>query len=260
MLTVGVLLLCLGTVIAQFPRDCTTTEALQNKNCCPLFKGSPCGATFGRGTCQIVPQSRAKPTDRVLADDRMNWPTFYYNTTCRCYGNYDGANCGYCKGSWNGSDCSTRLDIQRREFRQYTEVERTEFIAKLNYCKALPCPEYVILTAGDRRYRDTFQFRDASYYDIFVHAHYYASKPIMGVNVGYTFAYGSSGFLTWRRRALHFFEHLMRICTGDDMFVSPYIDWRSDSDCFFCNDENMGDSNSQGVLSQFSVFSSWGVS
>ncbi|CAH2226298.1 tyrosinase [Pelobates cultripes] len=263
MLTVGVLLLFLGTVIATFPRECTTPEALRTYTCCPLLDGSPCGYNSGRGICQIIPQSRAKGNNPLSYDDRYSWPLYYFNRTCRCFGNYGQYNCGYCKSGWWGSDCSKRIELVRRELREYSLVERKTFFAYLHYCKTKISKEYVILTTGDRFYKDTFQFKNASYYDIAAFLHYYAIKPAINnsqVVGGLNYAHASSGFLTWHRLYILFFEHLMRICTGVETFTCPYNDWQDDSGCALCTNDFIGDSNEQGKLSEFSIFSRWKVS
>ncbi|TSK67205.1 Tyrosinase [Bagarius yarrelli] len=100
MTVVHILLLQLMCVShAQFPRPCTTTEALQSKTCCPTWPGdgSACGANSGRGFCKDVsvsdlPNGPQFPHSNV--DDRERWPLVFYNRTCQCAGNFMGYHCG----------------------------------------------------------------------------------------------------------------------------------------------------------------------
>lgn len=103
---------------AQFPRECTTIEALRNGVCCPdLFPLSgpgtdPCGSSSGRGRCEAVtadsrPHGPQYPHDG--SDDRERWPTRFFNRTCHCNGNFSGHNCGTCRPGWRGAACDQRV-------------------------------------------------------------------------------------------------------------------------------------------------------
>ncbi|XP_053312751.1 tyrosinase-like [Spea bombifrons] len=253
-------LLFVGAVNAIFPRACISESNLKNKVCCPDYNGSPCGLSSGRGECRPNTQRRAAGVIHLWYDDRYSWPDHHFNTTCLCKANYDGYNCGYCKSGYTGPTCSTRLVIVRREIREYSVPERTTLFAKLHYCKTVISKEYVILTTGDRLHQDAFKFKDASYYDIACFAHYYAIKPMVNnsqIFFTINFAHSSSAFLPWHRKFLLFFEHLMQICLSDPTFAVPYYDWRFDSNCPICTDPFLGDSDKQGALSKYSVFSTW---
>ncbi|KAM6979950.1 tyrosinase-like [Aplochiton taeniatus] len=56
---------------AQFPRPCTTKEALNNKTCCPIWGDSPCGTKSGRGICASYMGEGLHPN---IIDYRVNWP------------------------------------------------------------------------------------------------------------------------------------------------------------------------------------------
>ncbi|KAF5879924.1 L-dopachrome tautomerase, partial [Clarias magur] len=84
--------LALCGVRAQFPRACSTLEALEAKRCCPSLSADPadaCGARSGRGTCSAV-RTDTRPWGGTYTlrnvDDRERWPTKFYTQTCTCFG------------------------------------------------------------------------------------------------------------------------------------------------------------------------------
>lgn len=107
-------------VWAQFPRECTTVEALRSRECCPDLSPSSgpgtdrCGSSSGRGRCESVtadsrPHSPHYPHDGK--DDREGWPLKFFNRTCQCNGNFSGHNCGTCRPGWRGAACDQKTLI-----------------------------------------------------------------------------------------------------------------------------------------------------
>lgn len=130
-------LLSLQQAWAQFPRECTTTEALRNGECCPDLSplsgpGSDrCGFSSGRGRCEVViadsrPHSPQYPHDG--RDDREGWPTRFFNRTCRCNGNFSGHNCGTCRPGWGGAACDQSVLTGKWRLNGCTVLHGTQHI------------------------------------------------------------------------------------------------------------------------------------
>ncbi|XP_069806837.1 tyrosinase-like [Dendropsophus ebraccatus] len=258
-----VFVLFLGVVHCQFPRVCTTSEALRSKKCCPLWEdGSPCGSRSGRGKCRsyVVATTFAAGQVRQVADDRLDWPRFYFNSTCECFGHFSGHNCGQCKYGYNGKKCDRKKTVVRREIRQLSFMERKRFFSYLALAKTTKSADFVILSTGDRHHRDTYRFVDASVYDIFAWIHYYSMKPLL-INGLFddsrNYAHSGPAFPGWHRVGLMFLERQIQILTGDEDFAIPYYDWRGEKNCSICTNELLGESNEQGFLHDNSHFAFW---
>lgn len=262
----GIVLLCCTLAQAQFPRACTTTDALRNKSCCPLWKdGSPCGSSSGRGECRdgIVFVLFSIGKVRQYDDDRLNWPKFYYDKTCECFGNYSGHDCGDCKYGYSGDKCDRKKTVVRKEIRELSLLERKRFFSYLALAKTTKSHDFVVLTTGDRHHRDAYRFVDASIYDMFSWIHYYSIKPILRngrFNATTNYAHQGPAFPGWHRLGLLFLERQIQLMTGDDSFAMPYYDWRGEEKCSICTNDFLRDNDVQGILSQYSHFASWKVS
>ncbi|XP_041424112.1 tyrosinase [Xenopus laevis] len=258
------LALSLSGVHSQFPRGCTTNEALQKKTCCSEWTdGTPCGSGSGRGKCRpsVVPVISVL-NESLLYDDRLNWPHHYYDRTCECFGNYSGFNCGYCKYGYYGDKCDQKKTLVRKEIRELTLVERKRIFSYLALAKTTKSKDFVVLTTGDRHNRDTYTFVDASVYDVFSWIHYYSMKPIMKKSVfidSKNYAHQGPAFLGWHRLGLLFLEREIQLMTGDEDFALPYYDWRGEKNCSICTNDFLGDNDAQGNLSPYSHFSYWKV-
>lgn len=109
------------TSTGHFPRACTSSKNLMEKECCPPWRGdgSPCGQLSGRGSCQNIVLSNAPLGPQFPftgVDDREAWPSVFYNRTCRCFGNFMGFDCGNCKFGFWGPQCTEkRLSVRRKE-------------------------------------------------------------------------------------------------------------------------------------------------
>ncbi|NXA70301.1 TYRO Tyrosinase, partial [Mohoua ochrocephala] len=268
----GFLLVILQPSTGQFPRVCANMQSLLSKECCPPWDGdgSPCGELSSRGSCQNILLSQAPlgpqfPFSGV--DDREDWPSVFYNRTCRCEGNFMGINCGECKFGFSGLNCTERQVRTRRNIFQLTTSEKNKFLAYLNLAKNVPSQEYVIATGTYTQMNNGSNpmFTDISVYDLFVWMHYYAARDTLlgGSNVwrDIDFAHEAPGFLPWHRAFLLMWERQIQKLTGDENFTIPYWDWRDAEDCGVCNDEYMGGRHPTNptLLSPASIFSSWQV-
>lgn len=268
----GFLLVILQPSTGQFPRVCANVQSLRSKECCPSWDGdgSPCGELSNRGSCQNILLSQAPlgpqfPFSGV--DDREDWPSVFYNRTCRCEGNFMGFSCGECKFGFSGLNCTERQVKTRRNILQLTTSEKNKFLAYLNLAKNIPSQDYVIATGTYTQMNNGSNpmFRDINVYDLFVWMHYYASRDTLlgGSNVwrDIDFAHEAPGFLPWHRAFLLMWERQIQRITGDENFTIPYWDWRDAENCEVCNDEYMGGRHptNPNLLSPASIFSSWQV-
>ncbi|KAM5129611.1 tyrosinase-like [Mantella aurantiaca] len=257
------LVVCCTLVQGQFPRACTTATSLRTKSCCPLWKdGSPCGSHSGRGKCRnrVVFTPFAAGQVRQYDDDRLDWPKFYFDKTCECFGNYSGYDCGDCKYGHFGENCDRKNTVVRKEIRELSMVERKRFFSYLALAKTTKSQNFVVLSTGDRHHRDTYRFVDASVYDVFSWIHYYSIKPILrnGTFVSSTnYAHQGPAFPGWHRLGLLFLERQIQLLTGDENFAIPYYDWRGEKSCSICTDDFLGDNDVQGFLSKYSHFAFW---
>ncbi|XP_029457566.1 tyrosinase [Rhinatrema bivittatum] len=273
LLVVGYLLgTLLPLILGQFPRACSTAEALLRKECCPAWigDGSPCGQMSGRGTCQDIVLSSAPlglqfPFSGI--DDREGWPIVFYNRTCQCAANFMGYNCGECRFGFSGPTCTEKRMLVRKNLLEMTTAEKNKFLAYLNLAKNTISTDYVIATGTYAQMNNGLSplFADINVYDLFVWMHYYASRDTFlgGTNVwiDIDFAHEAPGFLPWHRLFLLLWEHEIQKLTGDENFTLPYWDWRDAQNCQVCTDELLGGRHPSisNILSPASFFSSWQV-
>ncbi|XP_053568838.1 tyrosinase-like [Bombina bombina] len=260
-----ILIFHFSVVYSQFPRVCTTHTNL-TKICCPKWKdGSPCGSRSGRGECNDTMSllyESLNQTGQVLQrnDDRLLWPIHYYDRACHCNGNYGGFDCGDCKFGYFGSTCDRKRLLIRKEIREFSHLKRKRFFSYLSLAKMTTSKDFVVLSTGDRHHRDTYNFVDASVYNVFAWIHYYSMKPLLLNNsfhheIGY--AHEGPAFPGWHRLGLLFLERQIQLMTGDEHFFLPYYDWRGEKKCSICTDEFLGDNDVQGRISRYSYFSHW---
>ncbi|XP_061595296.1 tyrosinase-like [Cololabis saira] len=269
----ALVLLCAAPVAPQFPRACSTEEALRSKECCPAWAGdgSACGAASGRGSCEDV-QVSAQPDGPQYPfsglDDREKWPLVFYNRTCRCAGAYMGFSCGDCSFGLTGPKCTERRSRLRRNVFHLTRAERSRFVSYLNLAKRTISRDYVVATGTYTQMQNGSRpmFADVSVYDVFVWMHYYVSRsallgPPGAVWSDVDFAHWAPAFLPWHRAYMLHWEQEIRRLTGDEEFTVPYWDWRDATACDVCTDELMGARSNlnPNLISPGSVFSSWEV-
>ena len=238
---------------AQFPRPCTTPESLQTRTCCPLWNGSPCGFSSGRGVCAPHPaRDLPKPVDF-----RVSWPRAFYDSVCTCWGNYDGFDCGQCLPGWSGPQCLQRHHVERKEITDMTDSERETFLSHLHKAKQTPSSRYMILTSEDTTVDGNYAFQSSSVYDLYVWMHYYSAKRYAGSENNA--AHRGPAFLFWHRVFLLFIEREIRELTGNQDFYIPYWDWTRTDNCNICNNRYFGGSGQDGRLDSASSFSKWKV-
>ncbi|XP_075054588.1 tyrosinase-like [Mixophyes fleayi] len=264
MLLTSFLLLCLTNVNAMiFPKECLKDYPGVRVPCCPYYpdsNGSPCGAHLGRGSCVLLSRSRSMPPVDIIIDERHFFPSYFFNTTCLCQGNFWGYKCGECIFGYKGKNCDESYTVIRMDIRQVSLAKRKAYFAALNYCKHITDREYYILQAGHRFRSGTFRFVEASCYDVWCFNHYYATKAFINntrENNIVNYAHASSGFLTWHRFALLLLERQLQKYMDDPYLALLYCDWRYDSGCEFCNNDFFGDNDDQGNIHPYSIFSTW---
>uniref|UniRef100_A0A8C5M8W7 Reverse transcriptase domain-containing protein n=1 Tax=Leptobrachium leishanense TaxID=445787 RepID=A0A8C5M8W7_9ANUR len=256
------LVLCTGTIYSQLPRVCTTPKALENKTCCPFFNGSECGSKSNRGLC--LPWVKPTTYSPVFNDERLFWPSGFFNSTCECFGTYGGFDCGGCLYGYHGEKCNNKTNpLPRREIRELSFVERKRFFSYLALAKITKSKDYVILNTGNRFHNETYKFLDASIYDIFSWIHYYSMKPVIKKSTfdySVNYAHRGPAFPVWHRLLLLFLEKEIQILTGEEDFRLPYYDWSKDETCTICNDDFVGSTDMDGNVGKLSHFASWKVS
>ncbi|XP_056134815.1 tyrosinase-like [Lampris incognitus] len=249
-----IFLLCLmlpRVLQAQFPRPCITSEALESRTCCPLWRGSPCGFKSGRGVCAPHP---AKDLPRPV-DYRVNWPRAFFDSVCTCQGNYDGFDCGQCLPGWKGPLCMQRHHIERKEITDLTDEERETFLSSLDKAKWTLSDRYMILTSSNTTVEGNNAFHNTSVYDLYVWMHYYSAKSY--VRSGNNAAHRGPAFGFWHRVFLLFIEREIRELTGDQDFYIPYWDWTRTNSCNICTNQYLGGVAPDGHIDGASRFSKW---
>ncbi|KAG8455143.1 hypothetical protein GDO86_001378 [Hymenochirus boettgeri] len=268
-------------VFAQFPRQCTTQQALLSGECCPgLFPlqspdpNDQCGSTLGRGQCApITIDSHPHGPQYQLdgQDDREQWPIRYFNRACRCNGRFYGYNCGSCKPGWVGDNCDQQSVAVRRNILDLNQEERRRFIEAMDLAKNTIHPDFVVATRHFAEIIDPVQnttnFENISIYDFFVWTHYYSvSKTFLGQGQGSAggidFSHEGPAFITWHRYHLIQLERDIQALLQNPSFALPYWNFAiGGNQCDICTDDLMGARSNfdSTLLSPNSVFSQWRV-
>ncbi|CAH1251840.1 TYR [Branchiostoma lanceolatum] len=258
---------------AQFPRVCTSDDALDSKECCPIPPGfnAPCGGP-GRGHCADTPDPTVK--DHALrkaynVDDRRHWPTVFFNRTCKCEGNFSGYDCTKCIWGHRGPNCETKKPpAVRRNIKQISAEEKMKFQRYFDQAKNTTS-DFVFALEFKENIRGSENFVNISVFDYFVAAHYYASREttpprstgICGEEKDcfLDFAHEGVGFPTWHRAYILEAERAIQEANSDPDWTMPYWDWSAaeNHQCDICTNEYVGANDENGNLDSGSVFASW---
>ncbi|XP_066471839.1 5,6-dihydroxyindole-2-carboxylic acid oxidase [Tiliqua scincoides] len=279
-LSVLLFITLLREISAQFPRQCTTIDALTRGECCPdlspaVIPGSDrCGSSSGRGQCvQVTADSRPHGPQYMHdgRDDREQWPLRFFNRTCQCNGNFSGYNCGSCRPGWSGPACNRWTPIVRKNLLDLNAEEKNRFLRALQQAKTTVHPDIMIATRRREEIMgpdgNTPQFENVTIYNYFVWSHYYSvRKTFLGPGQlsfgGIDFSHEGPAFLTWHRYHLLQLERDIQDMLQDPSFALPYWNFATGRNtCDICTDDLMGARSNfdASLLSPNTLFSQWRV-
>ena len=170
-------------VQTQIPKECAASQNLMSRICCPVPTDvtgatTACGSNLGRGECRLVsPYCYTQYPNN--GDPRLNWPSYFFNRTCRCNGNYAGYDCGECKFGYEGNDCNTKSSPlrMRRNIMDMTDSEWEDYNKKIIISKNAEESRYVVLLFNEAD-GNAFNAKpvNISLYDMFTWMHHYVAK------------------------------------------------------------------------------------
>lgn len=171
----------------QIPEVCSDRGSLASKVCCPAptlppaISSNPgqCGSNLNRGSCVAV-STKCNTRYSTGSEPRLNWPSYFFNRTCVCNGNYAGYDCGECKFGYEGDTCSTRKQLRVRKSVNAADMQWSEYFAKLDRVKHANDSRYVIVlfnedmggVADDPQY----EVKHISIFNLFAWMHQYIAK------------------------------------------------------------------------------------
>ncbi|VDQ04563.1 unnamed protein product [Trichobilharzia regenti] len=258
LLTVIILLICLLITYVEclIPKACVQNiTALGGSGiCCPTRKGSkhPCGGP-GIGTCQKeYIQIQSIPSFLIL-DDRMNWPSRFFNQLCKCEGNYFGIACDECWYGWDGPKCDKRKTYVRRNILSLNPTERKMFVNVVSGMLTATT-DYYILFEKDAIHSDPLwkpKFLDVNLQYLVSFLHRYASRATLFKDNLECIErehidnnHNTVGFITWHRYFMMFWEKELRKIAirlyGWTDFTLPYWDWFDAKSCEVCVNNLLG--------------------
>ena len=169
-------------VQAQIPEVCSSKNNLTSRTCCPVPTGitgalTECGNNLGRGECRPVSSYCYTGYPNNENDPRRNWPSYFFNRTCHCNGNYAGYDCSECKFGYEGDDCNTKSSLrQRQSVVTMTDDEWEDYNKKITRSK-YEASRYVILLFNeiDGNVLNA-EIKNISLYNLFTWMHHYAAK------------------------------------------------------------------------------------
>ncbi|XP_068120013.1 tyrosinase-like [Hyperolius riggenbachi] len=258
-----ILLACLTAVQGWlFPTVCVKQWNGTRIRCCPSFNGSDCGSKDNRGSCMMLPSSRAALPPDVRMDERYNLAEFVFSAICQCKPTFLGPACGECAFGLTGDRCDKPNIVYRRDIISLTKAQFITFLAELHYCKYKLDLEYSILSSVDRFRRTSYEFRSVSFYDHMCFIHAYITAPFINgtrERSWINFGHESTGFLTWHRLYLMQFERQLQKCLNNPSWGLIYYSWEYEdpTECIFCRNDYFGATDHQGRIDPGSVLSHW---
>ncbi len=249
-------------VSAQFPRVCLTAEVLISKECCPIPQGfkAKCGAPR-RGNCRNIQpeewnESFTYYSPRNEHDDRVRWPTVFFNRSCHCKHRFDGSDCGKCAFGRHGKNCEFFRTRVRRNIKHLSPRDALKYQIYLNLSRQVQSP-YQVANMSYRDMKDKDgrlkpSFLNVSVYDFHVWSHHYSSNKAFGRShkdpKHPNLSHNGQGFLTWHRNFVLNFERDLREITEDWSFTIPYWDWTHSPSCDVCTEMYAGKTTVNGTV------------
>lgn len=243
-----------GVVEAFIPNQCASNITKTPSICCPNseINGDICGGPE-RGSCAYIrPRSQFIPRAFQI-DDRVAWPTIFFNAVCNCEGNFYGPACDECWFGWTGPNCNIRKDLVRKDIRDLNSTERTIFIQTLARTSTWPSG-YSVPVESDNFHSDPLRrprLESVSVQYLIAYVHHYGSRRTLFKtdedcrNFGsLDFIHDGPVFLTWHRYFILIWERMlqtiaMRLYKYDGLAV-PYWDWTGMRSCDICTNELIG--------------------
>lgn len=242
--------------------------------CCP----DNCNAADRRGVCspvRPVRDRRGLPDNYDQRDDRLRWPRRIFSHLCRCNYPFIGEACEHCVPGRTGANCNerTRTLRIRRNILRLSARQLEDFNRVMNESLTFPASQ-LIFDERDPRFFDPLRpnarLRRVSVQDYMVFLHRYPSRPVLrrdeqgGRTCQETddldLNHNGRGFLSWHRLFMCVWEEeLIRVANslGISDFAIPYWDWTDARDCEICNNTYLGASDSNGRISNESVYSNF---
>ncbi|PAA61680.1 hypothetical protein BOX15_Mlig016084g1 [Macrostomum lignano] len=259
MLLLALMLLCLQQPqlsLGLIPTVCVANVTSKASVCCPIPKGfsQPCGGR-GRGECVRIQayQEFEHYHPGLVKDDRLMWPSRFFEFGCQCDSRYWGADCGECFFGWRGPRCNQRDVRLRRNIFTLSPAERDQYreISRLMRVKMSP---YSVLIEKYNNQSDPLRspvFVPATVHYWLVYVHRYASRRtlfpdakqcqqfgILDLN------HGGPGFMTWHRYYTMMLERELHKIAVERFnwttFGLPYWDWVDATWCEVCQNDIVG--------------------
>jgi hypothetical protein len=210
------------------PAPCATAENLASKECCPTTDG-PCGESQGRGKCERV--TVTENTEDESDDIRYEWPMRLFNRLCVCNGNYGGYDCKECKFGYTmdaAGNCVEQRVRVRRSLKAMTDSDWTTYVGILDRAKKTDSRYYVLTEAFYAAQDDQARagsLVNPTLYDLFIWMHHLSAKDNEETNGEVDFAHEATGFLTWHRLYLLWFEREIQLAMNQSDFTFSYWEW-----------------------------------